>query len=65
MRDQLLTLWMHLLELDGRVTRGAGADPELTGRVRALSRDLGMLNEAMNDVSQMLRVARTVEVTPT
>jgi hypothetical protein len=64
LRDQLLTLWMHLLELDGRVTRGAAADPELTGRVRSLSQQLGQLDEAMSEVSLMLQLPQTLEVTP-
>lgn len=29
LRDQLMTLWMQLVELDARVTRGASADMEL------------------------------------
>ncbi|MEX2151696.1 MAG: protein kinase [Gemmatimonadaceae bacterium] len=65
LRDQLVSLYMHLLELDGRLTRGAAADPELTGRVRALSSELGHLGEAMSEVDRLLMPQRTLEVTPT
>jgi hypothetical protein len=64
LRDQLATLWMHLLELDARRTRGAAADPELTGRVRALSSELGHLRDAMSEVSLILKPGPTLEVTP-
>lgn len=64
LRDQLKSLWMHLLELDGRVTRGAAADPDLTSRVRVLSRDLSHLGDAMSEVERILRPAPTLEVTP-
>ncbi len=65
LRDQLVSLYMHLLELDGRLTRGAAADPELTGRVRALTSELGHLGEAMSEVDRLLLPERTLEVTPT
>jgi hypothetical protein len=64
LRDQLVSLWMHLLELDGRFTRGAAADPELTGRVQALSRELGQLGQAMAEVEQLLEPGPTLQVTP-
>ena len=64
LRDQLMTLWMYLLDLDGRMTRGVAADPELTGRVRALTSELRHLGEAMTEVERMLEPPRTLEVTP-
>ena len=65
LRDQLVSLYVQLLEMDGRLTRGAAADPELTTRVRALSRDLSHLGAAMSDVERLLAADRTLEVTPT
>lgn len=64
LREQLKTLWVSLLELDGRVTRGAAANPELTSQVRALSRDLRHVGEAIGEVEQLLQPAPTLEVTP-
>ena len=55
LRDQLVTLWMQLCELDARVSRGAAADPELTGRVQLLSRELGRVDEAVTEVEQVLK----------
>ena len=54
LRDQLTTLWMQLLEVDSRVTRGAPVDTELTGRVRALARDLGHMNDALSETERYL-----------
>ena len=59
-----LSLYMHLLDLDGRITRGAAADPELTGRLRALTSELGHLGDAMGEVEQLLLQEPTLEVTP-
>jgi predicted Ser/Thr protein kinase len=57
LRDQLVTLWMQLLELNARLSRGAAADLELTGRVQALSRELAHVDEAMTEVEQVLKPA--------
>jgi hypothetical protein len=57
LRDQLVTLWMQLLDLDARLSRGAAADPELTGRVQVLSRELAHVDEAMTEVEQVLKLA--------
>ena len=57
LRDQLVTLWMQLCELDARLSRGAAADPELTGRVQVLSRELARVDEAVTEVEQMLKPA--------
>ena len=65
LRDQLVSLYMQLLELDGRLTRGAAADPELTSRVRVLTSALGHLGEGMSEVERLLMPERTLEVTPT
>jgi hypothetical protein len=65
LRDQLVSLYMQLLELDGRLTRGAAADPELTSRVRALTTELGHLGAGMSEVERLLAPERTLEVTPT
>ena len=65
LRDQLVSLYMQLLDLDGRLTRGAAADPELTSRVRVLTSELGHLGEGMSEVERLLTPERTLEVTPT
>jgi hypothetical protein len=65
LRDQLLSLYMQLLELDGRLTRGDAADPELTSRVRVLASELGHIGEGMSEVERLLAPERTLEVTPT
>ena len=65
LRDQLVSLYMQLLELDGRLRRGAAADPELTSRVRALTTELGHLGAGMSEVERLLAPERTLEVTPT
>jgi chromosome segregation ATPase len=54
LRDQLVTLWMQLVELDARVTRGTPVDAELTGNVRALSRDLARAGEALTEVERLM-----------
>jgi hypothetical protein len=54
LRDQLMTLWMQLLELDSRLTRGAPVDTELTGRVRALATDLGHVGDALSETERYL-----------
>jgi hypothetical protein len=65
LRDQLVSLYMQLLELDGRLTRGDAADPELTSRVRVLASELGHIGEGMSEVERLLAPERTLEVTPT
>jgi hypothetical protein len=57
LRHQLVTLWMQLVEMDARLSRGAAADPELTGRVQALSRELAHVDEAMIEVERVLKPA--------
>ena len=54
LRDQLMTLWMQLLDLDARVTRGSPVDPELTGTVRALSHNLAHAGEALTELERLL-----------
>ena len=56
LRDQLMTLWMQLLDLDGRASRGA-VDPELTAQVRVLSRDLARAGEALAEVERVIALA--------
>jgi chromosome segregation ATPase len=58
LRDQLMTLWMQLLELDARVTRGSRMEPELTGQVRALSRDLAHAGDALTQVERLIAAPR-------
>jgi len=53
LRDQLVTLWMQLFELDARVTRGVPVDPELTGQVRALGREVARAGEALSEVERL------------
>ena len=55
LRDQLTTLWMQLLDLDARVTRGSPVDPELTGQVRALSHDLAHTGDALAEAELAAR----------
>ncbi|MEX2177397.1 MAG: serine/threonine-protein kinase [Gemmatimonadaceae bacterium] len=57
LRDQLRTLWMQLIEMDARLARGAAADPELTGRVQALSRDLARGGDALSEVERLIAPA--------
>ena len=56
LRDQLMTLWMQLLDLDARASRGA-VDPELTAQVRVLSRDLARAGEALAEVERVIALA--------
>lgn len=65
LRDQLVSLYVQLLELDERLGRGVMAEPELTGRVRSLTTELGHLGAGMAEVEQLLASERTLEVTPT
>ena len=53
LRDQLMTLWMQLLDLDARASRGA-VDPELTAQVRVLSRDLARAGDALAEVERVI-----------
>jgi len=53
LRDQLRMLWLQLVALDARAARGTPVDPELTGQVRALSRDLAHANDAMTEVERL------------
>ncbi len=52
LHEQLVTLWMQLLELDARITNGAPADPEITGRVRALCNELAHAGEALTEAER-------------
>ena len=54
LRDQLMTLWMQLLDLDARASRGSPVDPELTGQVQALSRDLVRASDGLAEVERVL-----------
>jgi len=54
LRDQLMTLWMQLLDMDARASRGSPVDPELTGQVRALSQDLARAGEGLAEVERVL-----------
>ena len=54
LRDQLMTLWMQLLDLDARVMRGSPVDPQLTGQVRALSQDLAHAGDALAETERWL-----------
>jgi hypothetical protein len=62
LRDQLVTLWMQLVELNARALRGA-QDPELTGRVRVLSSAIACGGEALVEVEQALLPEQRVRVT--
>jgi hypothetical protein len=62
LRDQLVTLWMQLVELNARAARGA-QDPELTGRVRVLSSALARGGEALVEVEQSLLFPQRSRVT--
>ena len=64
MHDQLATLWMQLLELDARITRGAPADLALTGELRALCGEIARAGAALSDVEKLMLPAERV-VTPT
>lgn len=63
LRDQLMTLWMQLLDLDARGARGT-VDPELTAQVRVLSRDLSRVGDAVDEVERLV-APRSVERVPT
>lgn len=54
LRDQLMTLWMQLLDMDARASRGSPVDPELTGQVRALSRDLARVGDGLVEAERVL-----------
>jgi chromosome segregation ATPase len=54
LRDQLVTLWMQLLELDARATRGSPVDVELTGRVRALCGELAQTGDALTEAERLI-----------
>jgi hypothetical protein len=62
LRDQLVTLWMQLVELNARAARGA-QDPELTGQVRSLSTALARAGDAVVEVEQSLLPAPRSRVT--
>ena len=55
LRDQLMTLWMQLVDMDARVTRGSAVNPELTAQVRALSRDLSRAGEGLVEAERLLK----------
>ena len=55
LRDQLMTLWMQLLDIDARASRGSPVAPELTGQVRALSQDLARAGEGLAEVERVLK----------
>jgi len=54
LRDQLMTLWMQLLDMDARVMRGSPVDPDLTGQVRSLSQDLAHVGDALAEAERLL-----------
>jgi hypothetical protein len=54
LRDQLMTLWMQLLDIHARTSRGSPADPELTGQMRALSSDLARAGEGLAEAERVL-----------
>ncbi|MEX2179575.1 MAG: protein kinase [Gemmatimonadaceae bacterium] len=54
LRDQLMTLWMQLLDMDARASRGSPVDPELTGQVRALSQDLARAGAGLAEAERVL-----------
>lgn len=64
LRDQLMTLWMQLLELDTRVTRGTPVDPELTSQVRALGRELARADEALSETERLVAPPSREAATP-
>ena len=65
LRDQLMTLWMQLLDLDARASRGA-VDPELTAQVRVLSRDLARAGEGLTEAERVIALPSSERVpTPT
>ena len=66
LRDQLAALWMQLVELDARLTRGSPPDPELTGQVRALCQEIGRAGDALTEAEQLLapRARETVDSLP-
>ena len=53
LHDQLVTLWMQLFDLDARLTRGAPADPELTGQVRSLIDEVARAGDALSEVEKL------------
>ena len=66
LRDQLMTLWMQLLDMDARASRGSPVDPELTGQVRALSQDLARASEGLAEAERVLARPESERVpTPT
>lgn len=55
LRDQLMTLWMQLLDIDARASRGSPVSPELTGQLRALSQDLARAGDGLAEAERVLR----------
>ena len=62
LHDQLRTLWMQLLDLDARVSGGTAVDPELTGQVRALSRDLAHAKHGLDETERLIAPAERQSV---
>lgn len=65
LRDQLVMLCMQMLDLDARLAQGTAGDPELTGRVRALSHDLKRSSEALQEVEALIAPTTPPVTTPT
>ena len=54
LHDQLRMLWMQMVELDVQVARGSQPDPEITGSMRALCKELEQAGEALMEAEALV-----------